>query len=231
MKSEPSPRSPLAQPTSARRAMRARLLIAGDHEVVRQGLRGIFSRTADMEIVGEVANGAEVEQLVRNIPLELLIFDIGLPTGRGFDILSTLRANGVTIPALVFSMYCGFRRADDARRFGAQGFVGNDADGVVLLRAARRILAGGVYFPQYQRADATTERARNPFLSLSRRENEVMQGLLHGLSLHDIAKRMGIGSKSVSTYRSRLLEKLGVSNNVELTTLVIRHENIFDDLF
>ncbi|HLA35801.1 MAG TPA: response regulator transcription factor [Rhodocyclaceae bacterium] len=211
--------------------MRARLLIAGDHEVVRQGLRGIFSRATDMEIVGEVTDGAEVGQFVRNISAELLIFDIGLPTGGGFAILESLRANGATIPTLVFSMYYGSRCADYARRFGAQGFIGNDADGVMLLRAARRILTGGVYFPQCRRADANTERANNPFLSLSRRENEVMQGLLHGLSLHDIAERMGIGSKSVSTYRSRLLEKLGVSNNIELTTLVIRHGYIFDDLF
>ena len=108
--------------------MKARLIIADDHQVVRHGLREIISRTPDMEIIGEAADGGSAERLVRQHPAELLLLDIDLPICRGLKVLQSLRSDGYSIPVLFFSIYSAKQYAGCALRYGAQGFVGKDAD-------------------------------------------------------------------------------------------------------
>ena len=202
--------------------MKARLVIADDHLVVRQGLRDIVSRTTDMEIVGEAADGEQAEVLARSGGADLMILDIALPGRRGMQVLESLRADGIRLPVMFFSMYSAAQYVDYARRAGAQGFVGKDASEADLLRVIRRILGGGASFPA-KAGDATTaetEGGGDAFRTLSRREFEVMQLLVAGTSIIHIAETLGITTQSVTTYRRRLLEKLGVKSNVELATLV-----------
>jgi len=202
--------------------MKARLLIADDHEVVRQGLREIFAGSADFEVVGEAADGEQAEHLARTVPADLLILDIALPLRRGMQVLESLRGAGIALPVLFFSMYPAAQYGDYARRAGAQGFIGKDADSATLLQVARRVVAGERSFAVADAQGTALGTEADPFLELSRRELEVMQGLLRGQTLLQIAQRMGIGSKSVSTYRSRLLVKLGLASNVELAALAAR---------
>jgi DNA-binding NarL/FixJ family response regulator len=201
--------------------MNARILIADDHEVVRQGLRDILALAPDLTVVAEAADGVEAERMARERPAELLILDIALPRRTGMAVLESLRASGVLLPVLLFSMYPAAQYAEFARRAGAQGFVGKDADAASLLRAIRRVLNGEMAFPERRSAE-TGAREDDPFRSLSPREFEVMMGLLQGDSLDQIATRMSVGAKSVSTYRARLLVKLGLSSNVELAALATR---------
>ena len=203
--------------------MKARLIIADDHEVVRQGLREIAGMAGDLQVVAEAADGAAAEQLARDRPAELLILDIGLPVRRGITILESLRADGIRLPVLFFSMYPAAQYSEFAHRVGAQGFVGKDANTETLLLAIRRILAGEPSFPPRSRAGASSDRIDDPFLTLSARETEVMLGLLQGESLQSIAQRLNIGAKSVTTYRSRLLDKLRLANNIELAALANRY--------
>jgi DNA-binding NarL/FixJ family response regulator len=202
--------------------VKARLLIADDHEVVRQGLREIFAATEDLEVVGEATDGEQAERLARDVPADLLILDIALPMRRGMQVLEALRAAGIALPVLFFSMYPAAQYGDYARRAGAQGFVGKDADSATLLQVVRRVLAGERSFAVADARGTTLEAEPDPFQGLSGRELEVMQGMLRGDSLQQIAQRMNIGSKSVSTYRSRLLIKLGLTSNVELAALAAR---------
>jgi len=201
----------------------ARLIIADDHQVVRQGLRDIVSRTADLEVVAEAVDGAQAEVMARTQAAELLILDIALPIRRGIQVLESLRADGITLPVLFFSMYPASQYVDYARRAGAQGFVGKEADEAALLHAIRRILAGGSSFPVRQRISRDENFGDDPFKRLSRREFEVMQALAGGTSILEIAAGLGISAQSVTTYRRRLLEKLEITSNAELATLAARH--------
>lgn len=203
--------------------MKARVIIADDHQVVRQGLRDILSRNPDLEVVGEAVDGAEAGALARAGNADLIILDIALPICRGIQVLESLRADGIKLPVLFFSMYSASQYVEYARRAGAQGFVGKDASEIELLRAIRRILAGGTSFPVRSRSTPDMAAENNPFKVLSRREFEVMQALAGGASILDVAARLGVSAQSVSTYRRRLLEKLGLKSNAELVTLAILH--------
>jgi two-component system, NarL family, invasion response regulator UvrY len=204
--------------------MKARIVIADDHQVVRQGLRDILSRTADMQVVGEAVDGAEADALARAGEADLLILDIALPIRRGIQVLESLRADGIKLPVLFFSMYSASQYVEYARQAGAQGFVGKDADEGDLLRAIRRIIAGGSSFPAGYRAVPAS--GNGLFNTLSRREFEVMQDLVAGTSIVEIAEKLGVSSQSVTTYRRRLMEKLGVKSNAELVSLAILHGQI-----
>jgi DNA-binding NarL/FixJ family response regulator len=203
--------------------MKAKLILADDHQVVRQGLRDIISRTTDLEVLGQAVDGAEAELLARSLKADLMILDIALPVRRGLQILESLRADGITLPVLFFSMYSASQYVQYAKHAGAQGFVGKDADEADLLRAIRRILAGGKSFPRGQGKASADPVGEDVFKALSRREHEVMQGLITGTSILDIAASLGISSQSVTTYRRRLLEKLGIGSNAELIALAILH--------
>jgi DNA-binding NarL/FixJ family response regulator len=203
--------------------MKTRLIIADDHAILRQGLRDLIEGTDDLEVVGEAADGLEAERLARSRPADLLVLDIALPGRRGLEVLGSLRADGVALPVLLFSMYPPEQYTDYASRAGAQGFVSKSASGDEVLRAIRCVAAGGTHFPPVGRSAHGHVDAGNPFAVLSRREAEVMQGLLEGASLLTIAARIGVGAKSVTTYRRRLLDKLGVHSNAELAALASRH--------
>ena len=206
--------------------MKASVIIADDHQVVRQGLREILSRTIDLEVTGEAVDGAQAEALARSGTADLLILDIALPIRRGIQVLESLRADGVNLPVLFFSMYSASQYVDYAKQAGAQGFVSKDADATDLLRAIRRILAGSTSFPARHRIAPDAASSNDPFTSLSRREFEVMQALTSGTSILEIAALLGVSTQSVTTYRRRLLEKLGIATNAELVTLAILHGRI-----
>lgn len=200
----------------------ARLLIADDHAVVRQGLREIVRRVPGLGIPGEAADGDEALRLALTGEFDLLILDISLPGLNGSQVLRALRGAGSTLPVLIFTMHPPAQYADYARRQGAQGILGKDADATTLLNALLKILSGGVCFPSVPRI-ARAGQTDDPFALLSEREVEVMAGLLRGETLHAIAQTLGIGPKSVTTYRRRLLDKLGARSNVELAALATRH--------
>jgi two-component system, NarL family, invasion response regulator UvrY len=203
--------------------MKSRLIIADDHQVVRQGLRDMIERCPDLEVVAEASDGEEAETLARRVTAELLILDIAMPIRRGIEVLETLRADGIKLPILFFSMYPASQYVEYAKMAGAQGFVSKDADMATLLDAIRRILAGGTAFA----GDMTNVQKAVPkddiFATLSRREIEVLHGLIRGTAIHDIASGLGIRPQTATTYRRRLLEKLSVHSNAELVILATQH--------
>ncbi|MBL8494114.1 MAG: response regulator transcription factor [Rhodocyclaceae bacterium] len=205
-----------------------RIIVGDDHQVVRQGLRDMLARTTDLEVAAEAADGVEAERLARTLPADMLLLDVSMPRRRGVQVLEALRADGITLPVLFFSMYPPEQYLDYARRAGAQGFVSKSADSAELVQAIRRIAAGGTSFPRrvqsgHQPNDPTRSGSGNPFDHLSRREIEVMQGLLQGDSLVQIATTLDVSAKSVSTYRRRILDKLDVHSNAELAALAALH--------
>jgi len=203
--------------------MKSRLILADDHQVVRHGLRDMVRLTLDLEVVGEAADGVVAERLARTQPADLLILDVALPGRRGTAVLESLRADGIGLPVLFFSMYPAGQYSDYARRAGAQGFISKDVDAEALMAAVRRILSGGTSFPGRSARTSDVGSRAETFAALSRREFEVMQALARGTKILDIAAGLGISAQSVTTYRRRLLEKLGVASNAELATLAAHH--------
>lgn len=203
--------------------MKARLILADDHQVVRQGLRAMIARCPDLEVVAEAVDGLEAERLARCVPADLLVLDIALPSRRGIQVLESLRADGIALPILFFSMYPASQYVDYARRAGAQGFVGKDANTTELLHAVRAVLRGRLHFPRPATRSGPAPEG-DGLQRLSRRELEVMQGLVAGTSIVDIAQALGITTQTVTTYRRRLLEKLGIASNAELATYALRHD-------
>ena len=206
--------------------MKRRLIIADDHPMVCQGLCELVERMAGLEVVARAHDGVEAERLARRLPAELLILDIAMPGRSGIKVLESLRADGVALPVLFFSMYPANQYVAYARRAGAQGFVGKEAEEKTVRAAIRRILAGGTSFPALATGGTRPVLAPvNPPPALSLRENQVLQCLLRGTPLVDIAAELAVSAQSVSTYRRRLLDKLGVGNNAELIRLMNRPAN------
>lgn len=205
--------------------MKSRVIIADDHPMVCQGLREMIERTSDLEVVATARDGLEAEQLARTIPAELMIIDIAMPAQSGIKTLEALRAEGVTLPVLFFSMHPASQYVAYLRRVGAHGFIGKEADEKSLLVAIRQVLSGGTSFPTLATARATNPaRSAIDDVALSRRESEVAQCLLRGKPLKVIATELGISAQSVTTYRRRVLDKLGVRNNAELIGLLSHGE-------
>lgn len=202
-----------------------RLLVADDHAVVRDGLREIAKRGPGLAVVAEAADGDEALRLAREGGFDLLVLDISLPGRNGIEVLRELRAAGSRLPVLFFSMHPAAQYADYVRREGAQGFLNKDADGDAVRTAMLRIIEGGTAFPPRNRI-GPVPRGADPFASLSRREAEVMAGLIRGDSLEDIANSLGVSAKSVTTYRRRLLDKLGVHSNAELAAQAARRDRL-----
>ncbi|WP_398307788.1 response regulator [Zoogloea sp.] len=200
--------------------MKARILIADDHSVVRQGLRDMLLSCGDMLVVGEAADGLTAERLTESLAPDLLILDVALPERRGVEVLESLRARGIRTPVMFFSMYPASQYANYVRRAGGQGFINKDADVATIIDGLRRVLAGGTAFLSQGHAPAPAD---GPFAGLSGREAEVLAGLLVGTPASEIALRLGISAKSVSTYRRRILDKIGVDSNAELIAMAVRH--------
>jgi len=202
-----------------------RLLIVDDHTVVRDGLREIARRDPGLAVAAEAADGDEALRLAREGGFDLLLLDVSLPGRNGIEVLRELRAGGSSLPVLFFSMHPAAQYADYVRRQGAQGFLSKDADGDAVRAAMLRIIEGGTAFPSRSRTSPTPVGA-DPFAHLSRREAEVMVGLIRGDSLEDIANSLGVSAKSVTTYRRRLLDKLGLHGNAELAALAARQDRL-----
>lgn len=196
-----------------------RLLLVDDHRVVREGLRAMLASEPDLAVVGEASSGPEAEALARLVPAELMLLDLALPGRSGLQVLHDLRRQGITLPVVVFTISSTRAHAEAARRAGAQGFVGKDADASTLLRAVRRVLGARGGF-----APPAAPRAMPPLpVRLSPREKEVLRGLVAGESLRHLADRLQLSPPTVSTYRQRLLDKLGLRSNVELAAWAVRH--------
>lgn len=205
--------------------MTARLIIADDHPLICQGLTETIQHDPTLSVIATAHDGGETERLARTLSADLLVLDIALPVKSGIKVLESLRADGVALPVLFFSMYPAAQYVAHARRAGAQGFIGKDADGESVVAAIHRILSGRTSFPPQSAPRAgNTIRSRARDVPLSAREQEIMDCLLHGTPLVTIAAELGISPRSVSTYRTRLLEKMGVSNNAELISLMARPE-------
>jgi two-component system, NarL family, invasion response regulator UvrY len=204
-----------------------RVLIADDHAIVRKGLRQIVAETSNIEIVAEAQEYEGIMRNLRTIPVDVLVLDIGLPNKNGLEILKIVKKELPAVQVLVLTMYPESQFAVRAMRGGAAGYLTKDSVPDRLVEAIERIASGRKYVtPELgetlaQFMDNDLEQLVHQ--RLSDREFQTLCLIASGKMLSDIAEALILSPKTVSVYRARVLEKMKLKNNAELTHYAIRH--------
>lgn len=204
-----------------------RVLVADDHAIVRQGLRSILEAAQDMRCVGEAENAAETMRAVRETECDALLLDISMPGKSGIEILKQIKKEKPRIPVLILSMYPEDQYALRAIKAGAAGYLTKQSAPQQLVAAIRQIAQGRKYITP-ELAESLANHLdevgdQMPHESLSDREFQTLRLIGSGKSLTDIAHELCLSVKTVSVYRSRLLEKMKLKNNAELTHYAVKH--------
>jgi len=203
-----------------------RLLVADDHPVVRKGLCLILSEDAGIQVVAEASNGQEVLDRLARTEVDVLVLDIGMPGRSGLELLQDLRQLHPKLPTLILSQYPEEQIAVRAIRAGAAGYLNKESAPDQLVDAVRRIHQGRKFLtPNLAELLAVTVegRATEPHQALSAREYQVLQMIASGKTVSDIAAELNLSVKTVSTYRTRILEKMNLRNNAELTRYALQN--------
>lgn len=206
------------------------ILIADDHAVVRKGLVQIVSETMDIKVAAEASNGEEVLDLAREHDLDVVVLDLNMPGPSGLDVLKQLNSEFPDLPVLVLSVHPEDQYALRVLRAGASGYLTKESAPDQLVHAIRKVAEGGKYL-----SAAVTEQllfqldgdADQPLHArLSDREFQVMRLLAQGKSVTEIAEKLSLGVKTISTYRARLLEKMQMKSNAELARYALENDLI-----
>jgi len=203
-----------------------RVVLCDDHALVRRGIRDTLTEAVDLRVVGEAADYGELREVLRNTTCDVLLLDINLPGRDGLDVLTTLKAEGMPIKVLMVSMYPEDQYAIRSLRAGASGYVNKAGDPMLLINAVRTVAAGRKYvtpeIAQMLVDSLTHEPTQALHNTLSDREMQTLLKIASGKRLSDIAEELMLSPKTVSVYRARVLEKLKLANNAELTVYAIR---------
>ncbi|MFZ4649728.1 MAG: response regulator [Rubrivivax sp.] len=203
------------------------VILCDDHALIRRGIRDTLSDATDIRVVGEAGDYGELRALMRNQRCDVLLLDINLPGRSGLDALHALQDEGAAVKVLIVSMYPEDQYAIRALRGGAAGYVNKGGDPQLIVQAVRTVAQGRKYvtpeIAQMLVESLTTPTVENPHEKLSDRELQTLVMIASGKRLADIANDLMLSPKTVSVYRARVLEKLGLSNNSELTVYAIRN--------
>jgi len=202
-----------------------RVLIADDHKIVRDGLKRILSAHGEVDVTGEAADGDQALALVRAHEYDLVMVDMSMPGLSGIDLIKRLKLEKPKLRILVLSMHGERQYAARALKAGASGYLNKDSAAELLVGAIRKIAAGGVHIGDAAAASlVSAEKA--PHEALSDREFEVLRLLVEGLGPTDIGDKLHLSVKTVSTHKTRILEKLNVSSTAALVRYALDHKLI-----
>jgi DNA-binding NarL/FixJ family response regulator len=208
-----------------------KIIIADDHSVVRQGLIQIISEVSNMEISDEATNGNELFKKVLKNHYDIIILDIKMPGTNVIDLIKNIKLHKAHIPILILSMYPEEQYAVRVLKAGASGYLTKESAPGELVSAIQKIANGGKYISSKfaeQLADQLGDDSERPMHeTLSDREFQVFQMISSGKSVKGISEDLKLSEKTVSTYRSRVLQKMKLKNNAELTHYAFKH-NIVD---
>ena len=204
-----------------------KVILCDDHALIRRGIRDTLSDAPDIEVVGEAADYGELRTLMRSTACDVLVLDINLPGRSGLDVLHALKDEGSPVRVLIVSMYPEDQYAIRALRAGAYGYVNKGGDPQQIVQAVRTVAQGRKNVtPEIAHMlieSLTTPVSEQAHEKLSDRELQTLVMIASGKRLSDIAEELMLSPKTVSVYRARVLEKLGLSNNSELTVYAIRN--------
>jgi len=205
-----------------------RILIADDHAIVRDGLRRILEGAPGLDVAGEAVDGNEVMARVREGGFELLLLDMSMPGKSGIELIKWVKAARPELAVLVLSMHQEDQYAVRAIRAGASGYVTKESASALLVKAIRKVADGGLYISSGVAEQlALTLRPQavgQPHQALSDREYEVFGLLVNGGTVSDIATRLHLSGKTVSTHKARILEKMGMDSVADLVRYAVAHQ-------
>ncbi|MCI0485120.1 MAG: response regulator transcription factor [Blastocatellia bacterium] len=204
-----------------------RIIIADDHPIIRQGLKQILAAESDMVLVGEAGNAREVFELTRKQHYDIIVLDITLPGRSGIEVLKDLKSERPKTPVLVLSMHPEDQYAVRVLKAGAAGYMTKETAPEELAKAIRKIIRGGKYVSESLAEklafDLETDTARPPHETLSDREYEVMRMIASGKTVKQVAEELCLSVKTISTYRTRILEKMRMKSNAELVRYAVQN--------
>lgn len=203
------------------------VILCDDHALIRRGIRDTLSDATDIRVVGEASDYGELRALMRTQRCDVLVLDINLPGRSGLDVLHALKDEGAEVRVLIVSMYPEDQYAIRALRAGAAGYVNKGGDPQLLVQAVRTVAQGRKYvtpeIAQMLVESLTAPVSETPHERLSDRELQTLVMIASGKRLADIAGELTLSPKTVSVYRARVLEKLSMANNSELTVYAIKN--------
>ena len=209
-----------------------RIMLVDDHPIVRRGVSEILAQAFPLATIQEVGSGTNALDLAGSQPWDIVILDLTLPDGSGIDVLKRIREMQSRLPVLILSMHTADQFARRAIAAGASGYLTKDTADDELVTAVTRLMRGGKYFgPQVLErvvAGLYPDRDERPHERLSDREYQVLRMIGSGKTVSEIAAALVLSVKTVSTYRARVLEKMDMRTNAELTHYVVRH-GLLDD--
>jgi DNA-binding NarL/FixJ family response regulator len=207
-----------------------RILIADDHPVVRTGLKQILAPERDMLVVGEARNGQEALELGRTLDWDVAVLDYSMPGRSGVDLLKEIKRHHPNRPVLVLSMHPEELHATAVFKAGGSGYLNKESASEELTNAIRKVAKGGRYvsvaLAEKLAEEISSGRDKEPHELLSDREYRVMWLLATGKSISRIAKEMILSPSTISTYRTRILRKLSLTNNAQLVHYAIKRQLI-----
>lgn len=205
-----------------------KILIADDHAIVRRGLKEILEDTPDIVAAGEAGNGREVLEQLQAESWDVLVLDITMPGRSGLDILKDIKRIKPGLPVLILSMHAEEQFATRLIKAGAAGYLNKESAPDELVKAIRKVYGGGKYVSAAQAErmvdELTGDSNRQPHELLSDREYEILCLIASGRTPTQIAKQLSLSVKTVSTYRARILEKMRLTTNAELTHYAIKSD-------
>lgn len=209
-----------------------RIVIADDHTIVREGLKQILAAAGDLSVVGEARDGQEVLQQVRANDFDVLLLDMSMPGKSGTELIKQVKDEKPKLRVLVLSMHQEHQYAVRAVKAGASGYLTKDSASTQLVTAIRKVATGGAFISaevaEALALSAMSQGEGPPHTTLSDREYQVFRMLASGTSVSEIAARLNLSVKTVSTHKSRLLEKLGARNQTELVHYALKHRLVDD---
>ncbi len=204
-----------------------RIGIVDDHVIVRTGLKQFFSEQVDLRVTGEAANGREALELVRGAEVDVLVMDLAMPDQSGVDALAAIRARDPDLPVLILSGYPEAHYATTLLRQGASGYLNKECDPEEIVKAIRTVYRGRKYItPAVAELLAGTlggDADKLPHELLSEREFQVFLRLAKGETIGHIADGLSLSVKTVSTYRTRVMEKMNLGSNSDLTYYALKN--------
>lgn len=203
-----------------------RVLIADDHAVVREGFRRMIENDPQIKVIAEAENGVEALQMVRSKNIDVVVLDMSMPEMSGLDCLKQIKAEFPNLPVLVFSMHPEEQYEQRALSAGANGYITKRTKPLEVLQAIKDVATGKRLMSESLKERIIKSRGKmnEPHLELSDREFQVMKLLAKGWRTKDIGHYLKISEKTVSTYRGRILQKLGLKSNTEILRYCIEHE-------
>jgi DNA-binding NarL/FixJ family response regulator len=206
--------------------MPIRVVLADDHAIMRNGLHSLMDTQPDIKVVGEAATGQEAVQVAQQVQPDVVVMDLAMPDLNGTEATRLIRRTNPTTEVVILSMHSTSEHVFQALRAGALGFVVKQASGTELLEAIRAVYVHRRFLSK--RLPETMQEmlhhpTRSPLERLTARERQVLQLIVEGLSNTEIAARLSVSSRTVITYRSRLMHKLGLNDLPSLVRFAIQH--------